>query len=1274
MPWSENQQFAIDTLDRNILVAAGAGSGKTSVLVERIKNIVVDSSPLGAKVDEVLVLTFTKAAAAEMKSRLISTIKQMICNNQGDVTYLKQQLENINKAQISTFHSFAQSIIKENYFDLGLSPKMKVIDEIQSDILKYKAIDTIFQKMFAEEDSVDFKKFLKSFSSAKNEKNIKDEILQLYSQIMAIPNPFEFLYANLEIQRLMKMQKEYGEEGVLTAFERYEVSEFKNKVKAYVNRIVLKYLSWLKEEKISLQNTLSNAGCLKMSEKQKIDIEVLKKMKNSIEDGTDCFEEIAELKFSQLRATKDEKEAFNEIRESLESVKANIKKYKDKLKIVENVHSYDDIFAEISHTYENNCILLKILKAFHEEYKLIKFKKNAIDFSDIEHMAIDILKDRQIADGYKKKFKYIFIDEYQDTNSVQEHIINSVKREDNLFMVGDIKQSIYRFRMADPDIFESKYMKFADWQLCKKKECSDRNENINAEFEVAPATQRIKIDNFNSVRVDLNSNFRSKKEILDGVNLVFENAMENYNENARLNPGIIGTIAEKKLKKVSKDELLQSGVSVYLPYKFEKSKGNEENLKNRTRDFYNYLDELDIENTDDEISIRRLKDIHIEGMTIVDIIKNSVGKKYFNAKKNRVEKISYKDIVVLMRSMTKSQELKYIVEKNNIPVYVQNDKGYFDNLELKLMLDLLKTIDNKNQDLYLVGALASPAFSFSEIELAQIRALDKKQKFHVAFGEYAQSGEDEKLKFKCNNTLRKLKVWKNQSRKIDIEEFLWNVMVESNIYQTVGTWTNGSQRQLNLRTLIDRAAYFKLIGESNFKSFLSYIDNIKDKGIQVGESSNTSEGDDIVRMMTIHKSKGLEYPIIIISGVSSRFNLRNSTSNFIFNKDIGVLSKDVDLREKTKKKTVIQKAVSELEREKNIEEEIRVLYVAMTRAKEKLIMVGTRNESENDGVTREYSSYKEILFESLKKNKNDESIDFVEEYDFRNYGKYIPQNRLRGNERENWANFKEVSISDSADENLLSNIENIMTSEYEYEKDAKTRSKVTFSQLNEEEYLRYMRDECCGYDNFQKKLSKNRYDRMDSSFTDSKGNFVLNSIDDQYRYDDEEENELERDKRILSASEKGNIYHRIMEEVDFCKVSEKGVAEIENTMNELVDRGVYDEEKISHVDKNEIYNFFMSNIGIRAIYSEHKKELGFKMKHDLDGGETILQGVIDCMFEEDGQIVIIDYKTNSSSDNIKGKYKKQLELYKIAVEKATEKTVKECWLYMFKTGEEIRVI
>ena len=249
-----------------------------------------------------------------------------------------------------------------------------------------------------------------------------------------------------------------------------------------------------------------------------------------------------------------------------------------------------------------------------------------------------------------------------------------------------------------------------------------------------------------------------------------------------------------------------------------------------------------------------------------------------------------------------------------------------------------------------------------------------------------------------------------------------------------------------------------------------------------------------------------------------------------------------------------------------------------------------------------------------------------------------------------------------------------MTSEYEYEKDAKTRSKVTVSQLNEEEYLRYMRDECCGYDNFQKKLSKNRYDRMDSSFTDSKGNFVLNSIDDQYRYDDEEENELERDKRILSASEKGNIYHRIMEEVDFCKVSEKGVAEIENTMNELVDRGVYDEEKISHVDKNEIYNFFMSNIGIRAIYSEHKKELGFKMKHDLDGGETILQGVIDCMFEEDGQIVIIDYKTNSSSDNIKGKYKKQLELYKIAVEKATEKTVKECWLYMFKTGEEIRVI
>lgn len=469
MPWSENQQFAIDTLDRNILVAAGAGSGKTSVLVERIKNIVVDSSPLGAKVDEVLVLTFTKAAAAEMKSRLISTIKQMICNNHGDVTYLKQQLENINKAQISTFHSFAQSIIKENYFDLGLSPKMKVIDEIQSDILKYKAIDTIFQKMFAEENSVDFKKFLKSFSSAKNEKSIKDEILQLYSQIMAIPNPFEFLYANLEIQRLMKMQKEYGEEGVLTAFERYEVSEFKNKVKAYVNRIVLKYLSWLKEEKILLQNTLSNAGCLKMSEKQKIDIEVLKKMKNSIEDGTDYFEEIAELKFSQLRATKDEKEAFNKIRESLESVKANIKKYKEKLKIVENVHSYDDIFAEISHTYENNCILLKILKAFHEEYKLLKFKKNAIDFSDIEHMAIDILKDREIADGYKKKFKYIFIDEYQDTNSVQEHIINSVKREDNLFMVGDIKQSIYRFRMADPDIFESKYMKFADWQLCKKK-------------------------------------------------------------------------------------------------------------------------------------------------------------------------------------------------------------------------------------------------------------------------------------------------------------------------------------------------------------------------------------------------------------------------------------------------------------------------------------------------------------------------------------------------------------------------------------------------------------------------------------------------------------------------------------------------------------------------------------------------------------------------------------------------------------------------------------
>ncbi|MDD4343328.1 MAG: helicase-exonuclease AddAB subunit AddA [Eubacteriales bacterium] len=1173
--WTTEQENAINLRGKNLLVSAAAGSGKTAVLVERIIKLIIEDK---VDIDKLLIVTFTNAAAAEMRERISRVLVRELEKDNENEEHLRNQLNLLGKASISTLHAFCIQVLRKNFYSIGLDPSFKIGDQGDLLILKQEVMEEVLEEAYQECDPF-FKKLIEAYSENKGDKKIEELIISVFSFIQSQPDPFRWL------EEMVEMFKLSTEELYSSPW----ISEIKKSI-----FIDLKGVEDLINECIALAE--SPGGPEAYIEAILKDKENLKTYKKNMEEYFQGNFDRASLVFpyAKLKTIKNDdpsvipeiKDKFKVIREEYKKI---IKDFYDKSILGKDIDSYR---KDINEMYEPLKALLQLTLSFYKKYQQRKMEKGIVDFNDLEHYTLKILEDDDVAETYKSQYQYVFVDEYQDSNLVQETIINRVRRENNLFLVGDVKQSIYKFRLADPGLFIKKY-----------------NEYIKEEYK-------------NEERIDLSKNFRSRKEILEGINYIFRKIMSeeigdiNYTSDAWLYPG-----AEFKEKE-------NPEIDLFLIDKHEEEKEEDQE------------DESDLE-------LKDLNDAETEAYFIAKQIKGIISEEA-----NR----SYKDIVVLLRSAKNwANVFNEVFIKEGIPVYTDDNQGYYETLEIKIFSNLLKIIDNPKDDISLISVLRSPIGNFSTQELIEIRKESPNKAFHEGIGDYLFN-KDNQLSQKISNFFEQLDLWEKKAKYKKTEEFLWDLMIETGFFYYVGAMIRGKQRQANLKFLLERAAILEKKGMGGLFNFIRFSEEFQKAKGEQGIAKTIGENEDVVRIMTIHKSKGLEFPIVIAAAFGREFNKRDQIGDVLLHKDLGLGAKFVNPDRRVFRETLPQISIKKASKIENLSEEMRVLYVALTRAKEKLIICGTVKDIEKS------------------KSKWSRDISPYEIVKAKNYLDWIGLS-LHDKSGEINKDQKEWKINILTKKEILEGIA----------KDIKNKAIAKDTLINFDKNFSIIASEHINK-NFSWEYPDQKSNKIPSKITVSDLKKV--SVEDMskilYRIPSlvKRPSFLEG-KKEFSPSEKGVIIHFFMQNCDLEKVSTKdGIFyQIEMMIkNELLTK---EESEIINPDK--ILKFFKSPLGNRMLNSKKiKREVSFVYKTDIcnavddaEGcGENIfIQGVIDCYFEEDGYYILIDYKTDyvneGSEEELLIKYDSQLKIYKEALRKISGKDVKEAFLYSFTMDKEI---
>ena len=1161
MNWTEEQLKAINFRKNNILVSAAAGSGKTAVLVERIIKIILED---GVSLENMLIVTFTNAAASEMRERILKSLTLKF-NDVDDKEFLRKQINVVNNAFIMTMHSFCLEVVRKNYFKIDIDPNFKIGDSTDLMMMLSESIDEIFENEY-ELRNEEFISLVESYSSNRDDAELKNIVLKIYRFIKSKANPFEWLY---EVVKFYDIDKENFENHIW-------VKELKENIK-YT----------LLSSKELLFEAIEIAGSefgpddyLETLIDDNSNLESLIEFSNTSYD--EFIDYISKLEFKRLKSISKKKKEFVDI-EFIDKVKSLRKLYKEsltKLKKSINGKKSDNIIKMLSLMKNNIKYLSNLIYKIELKYLEKKKEKNIVDFNDLEHFAIEILKDRNIRNYYKNKFEHIVLDEYQDSNIVQETIINYIKRENNLFLVGDVKQSIYKFRLADSDLFLQKYKNY------------DGNKGI---------------------RIDLNKNFRSRKEILDGVNVLFKNLM--LEEIGGLN--------------YTKDEFLNAGM------KFEENYD-----PNIDVDIINLSLNKNAENTDiDEVSdlIEELKNLEIEAMYIAQKIKSILGKKVYIAKKNEYKNIEYKDIVILLRATKgKSEVFAQIFNDFSIPLFSDTPISYFESTEVKIFINLLKLIDNKNQDIPLISVLHSPIVGLNAEDLIKIRLYDKDEKFYKNFYNYTG---DKILEQKINKFREELDNYIYSSKYMKLDDFLWNLMIESGYYYYTIAMVDGKKREYNLKLLVEKASYFEKTTASSIFSFINYIEKLKKTSSDFQGAIMPSESENVVRLMSIHKSKGLEFPVVILANASKKINFMDLNSNLLLDKNLGIGLRYTDYVNRYYKQSLPQIAIKHVLKKSLIAEELRILYVALTRAVDKLIIVASVKDTEksiqnwkkrvtsyNILETKSYIDW--IMMVLLSESESFDLGDMVIEKDdvkwnlkFINSFEIVSKT-LKDDEKK--LNYKEIlkNLKFEFDEEKFSKINNRLN--YKYKSNIMIPSKLTATDI--------------------KKINNKNYEEVIHKKIALKDGM-----------------EFLKDKK-LSATSIGTMYHKIFQHIDFNKDIDSKII-----INRLIQKNLLDKDNLQYIDINKINKFINSKIFFRIKNSEkYFKEIPFVYKKIIEDNDVLIQGIIDLYFIEDNNIVLLDYKSDKIVKEInyyKKIYKPQIDVYAEALEKSTKFKVTERYIY-----------
>lgn len=1242
--WTEDQLKAITTRGCNLLVAAAAGSGKTAVLVERIIRIITnENNPVD--IDRLLVVTFTSAAAAEMRERIAAAISKALEVNPNSKV-LQRQLTLLSRANITTMHSFCLDVIKNYYHVIDLDPTFRIADETENTLLKLEVINDMFEDYY-ESENLDFRNLIEAYSGSRDDQRLKDIILDLYRFSMSGPWPEKWLINNAErfnIETIDDLNKTIWVD-ILKETIRIEVTG---------------YIKMLEKALGIIRDT---DGLDPYEATFSDDLDMFKRVEESLNLGIrELYSSINSISFSRLKSVKKDKVSDEESLEIVKSIRDSIKKKTSKL--IEDSFSMtiEDALNGIKNSYPYMKMISRLTLEFINRFKEKKRERNLLDFNDLEHLCLKILIENDedenihpssVAKSFREYFDEVLVDEYQDSNNVQEAIIDLVSRKTlenpNVFMVGDVKQSIYRFRQAKPELFLDKYNKYPleDGELNRK--------------------------------IQLYKNFRSREEVISGVNYIFKEVMSKtvgeleYNDDEALNLGAS--------YKENNDEntIIAGPIELHI---LDKSGEYTTEVEEEYEGDGLVEEEEDIDSIGLEARIvaRRIKELLNPDPNTGKIFK------VLDKETGEYRPLKYKDIVILLRATRNWSEI-FLEEigSEGIPVYADTGTGYFETIEIRTMMSLLKVIDNPMQDVPMISVLRSPLVGFSAEELGDIRLLDKEKYFYeIIKGVFDDIYEvNEELKNKCKIFINNLGKWRNKSIYTPIDEFIWYLYMDTAYYGYVGAMPNGKLRQANLKILFQRAKQFEQTSFKGLFNFINFINKLRNSSGDMGSAKILGENEDVVRIMSIHKSKGLEFPVVFTCGFGKQFNLMDLNKSILYHDDLGLGPDYVDLEKRNSYSTLAKEAIKKKILFETLSEEMRILYVAFTRAKEKLIITGaTKNLEKSISRWASSAALDDDIVPPSEVLKGKSYLDWI--------GMAICKHRDGEELRKYIGANSSVIINDFSTwktkmwtKNLLSVEKNEVAVDENEEIDLFINSEVDYIDKEIERRLNY----------------KYKYDLAgmlpsNVSVSDLKRSLYNNEDDDVITvniFSDKEvlKPKFLQEKRGLSASERGTIAHFIMQKLDLNKVNTK--EEIDTQIYSMKDKNLLTEEEIRAVEKISFINFFKSNLGKRLLNAFNtgklvKRELPFyteisslnidsTLPKDVYGNENVrLQGIIDCIFEEEDKIILLDYKTDyveyGKENEILDKYRIQIKYYKDAVEKITGKEVKESYLYLFGLNKE----
>ena len=1256
--WTTEQQQVIDLRNRNILVSAAAGSGKTAVLVERIVKIITDKNH-PVDIDHLLIVTFTNAAAAEMRERIGNAIEKALDEQPGD-EHLLRQLTLIHNAQITTIDSFCLYVVRNHFHEIDLEPNFRIGDEGELKLLREDVLGRVLEQNY-EEPSEAFSDFVEGYASGRTDAALNEMILQLYEFSRSYPWPEKWLDSFVGIYRIENREELDRAEWLAPLTQNI--------------RFVLKDCEQLLKQALAV--TQQDDGPYMYEKAVRSDLEKYESL-SKLTSFSELSGALSDIKYDRLASSR----GFEGDPDKLELVKSLREQAKDVVKKLCKQYFFcspEMMIEQLERTEPMLEEVVRLTKQFAEEFAAAKRRKNLVDFHDVEHFALQILVDKETekakktAEEFRDTFEEIMIDEYQDSNEVQETLLRSISREErgenNIFMVGDVKQSIYRFRLARPELFMKKYDSYS-------------------------------LEESTTQRIDLHKNFRSRAEVLACTNDIFYKIMARslgnveYDAEAALYPGasypVSADFTPEILLADSNDELLE-----------------------------------DTELTDKKT---------LEAKIVAEEIKHLMKTQPVTDKAaGTLRAAHYSDIVILLRSLSGwADSLVEVLNENGIPAHTVSSTGYFSTVEVQTVLSMLRLLDNPRQDIPMAAVLRSPMAGLTDEELAVLRLEDGSVPFHEAVLELAEGLYEEGGQIEISNSEEDQKQGRNADEKTEnhieitahwkllkfykkykqlrqlvpdtpIHELIEIILRETGYGHYVAAMPAGNRRTANLNMLLEKAAAYEKTSYKGLFHFVRYIDELQKYDVDFGEADMVGENEDVVRIMSIHKSKGLEFPIVIVSGMGKNFNKQDTRSKMVLHPELGIGLDYMDGKKRIKSPTIAKKAIAKQIDLENLGEELRVLYVALTRAKEKLILTGTlKDAAEKLEFYRQQANLSKAADRPLSYLTREGASGYLDwilpavlSYGDKYPVRIVEAAELVLNEVENQLEKNEdlterIEEIEAADTQLVGQLKQRFSQRYPYQVDVLRKNKYSVSELKH----RAMRE------------------RFEAEQEETVPAFLEEPVTPTIPLFIQREESVEQETPNRGAL-RGTAVHRVMECYDFA--SEKSVHEQMEAMEK--------EEKITAdmralVKEQIVADFVSSETGRRmalaqrggALYREKPFVMGFteeelenygfgvgsntdsceniyektdsdqekeeqkKVRHEED--LTLIQGIIDVFWIEKDGIVLLDYKTDrvQQAKELIDRYETQLKLYADALERvfaARKLKVKEILIYSFSLEQLI---